>query len=91
MEKCPLFVVLLSLVCLNHVYQSNALAIEPIRYAEEMLGDLKVTVGRLTVPENRHRKSERTIELAFITLSATTQNPGPPTVFLEGGPPSVTT
>lgn len=86
MEKYPLFAVLLSLLCLTRVYQSNALAIEPIRYTEEMLGELKVTIGRMTVPENRHRESERTIELAFIKLSATTQNPGPPTVFLEGGP-----
>ncbi|MDP9847673.1 alpha/beta fold hydrolase [Streptosporangium lutulentum] len=42
--------------------------------------------GWFPVPENRHVAGSRTIELAFARIRSTSPNPGPPLVYLEGGP-----
>ena len=46
----------------------------------------RVELGRLPVPENRARADGPTITVAFVRLKATTAKPGPPVVFLAGGP-----
>lgn len=43
-------------------------------------------LGRLSVRENRATKSDRLIELAFVRLKSTSDKPGPPIVWLAGGP-----
>src|SRR5215472_13486166 len=43
-------------------------------------------LGRLLVPERRSNPESRLIELAFVRLKSTAQRPGPPLVFLAGGP-----
>lgn len=45
-----------------------------------------VDFGRLIVPENRARPDSRLIELAFTRIPAQCERPGPPIVFLVGGP-----
>jgi pimeloyl-ACP methyl ester carboxylesterase len=42
--------------------------------------------GRLLVPENRRNPRSRPIELAFVRFKSTSPNPGPPIVYLAGGP-----
>ena len=42
--------------------------------------------GWLTVPENRSNAASRSIELAFVRFKSTAAVPGPPLVFLVGGP-----
>jgi pimeloyl-ACP methyl ester carboxylesterase len=42
--------------------------------------------GWLTVPESRKRPGGRTIKLAVVRFKATGKNPGPPIVYLAGGP-----
>jgi pimeloyl-ACP methyl ester carboxylesterase/AraC-like DNA-binding protein len=42
--------------------------------------------GRLRVPENRADPNSRTIDLQFVRFAATTEDPGPPIVYLAGGP-----
>jgi len=44
-------------------------------------------LGRLKVPENR-AESKGTVELAFVRLKSTAEKPGPPIVYLDGGPGS---
>lgn len=51
---------------------------EKLRVAAEL--------GRLRVPENRGNPSSHMIELAFIRLKSTAEHPGPPLLFLAGGP-----
>lgn len=60
--------------------------IEP--YVFESAGKEKVDaeLGRLFVPENRKRRDSRLIELAFVRFKSTAKNPGPPIVYLAGGP-----
>ncbi len=45
-----------------------------------------VEMGRLLVPERRCDPDSRLIELAFVRMKSTAQRPGPPLVFLAGGP-----
>lgn len=42
--------------------------------------------GTLTVSENRHDPAGNMIELAFVRFKSTTKKPGPPLVYLAGGP-----
>src|SRR5579864_2655681 len=43
-------------------------------------------IGRLLVPERRSNPDSRLIELAFVRIKSTAQQPGPPLLFLAGGP-----
>ena len=45
-------------------------------------------LGRLVVRENRSNPKSKLIELAFVRLKTTAQNPGYPVVYLDGGPGS---
>src|SRR5262245_20551910 len=42
--------------------------------------------GTLLVPENRSDPDSNLIELAFVRFKSTAKNPGPPIVYLAGGP-----
>ncbi|HVG28907.1 MAG TPA: alpha/beta fold hydrolase [Pyrinomonadaceae bacterium] len=42
--------------------------------------------GTLLVPENRGNPQGNLIELAFVRFKSTSKTPGPPTVYLAGGP-----
>ena len=42
--------------------------------------------GWLTVPESRKKLGSRTLRLAFVRFKATGEKPGPPIVYLAGGP-----
>ncbi|MCI0389458.1 MAG: alpha/beta hydrolase [Acidobacteria bacterium] len=43
-------------------------------------------LGHLFVPENRRNPNSRLIELVFVRFKSTAPNPGPPIVYLAGGP-----
>ena len=43
-------------------------------------------LGRLEVSERHGNPGSRSIELAFVRFPSTAQNPGPPIVYLAGGP-----
>ncbi len=47
---------------------------------------VEAEMGSLTVPMNRSAPGRGTVELAFVRLPATTPKPGPPVIFLNGGP-----
>src|SRR6187455_1721594 len=42
--------------------------------------------GTLTVPENRNNPNSRLIDLTFAKFNTTSKNPGPPVIYLAGGP-----
>ena len=42
--------------------------------------------GQLTVPENRKAPGSRLITIPFIRFRSSADNPGPPVIFLQGGP-----
>lgn len=43
-------------------------------------------LGRITVPEHRAAGTDATIEIAFVHFETDAPDPGPPIVFLAGGP-----
>ena len=43
-------------------------------------------LGRIWVPENRHKVASRLIQIAFVRLKSTAERPAAPIVFLAGGP-----
>ena len=47
--------------------------------------------GHLIVRENRQKPNSNLIELVFVRLKSTTEKPGYPTVYLDGGPGSSAT
>lgn len=53
---------------------------------EEGEESLAFELGHLAVPERRGGESDATIELAFVRIPSTRDQPGPPLVYLSGGP-----
>jgi pimeloyl-ACP methyl ester carboxylesterase/catechol 2,3-dioxygenase-like lactoylglutathione lyase family enzyme len=47
---------------------------------------IEAALGHLTVPENRQQAGGRTVRLAFLRFASTAARPGPPIVYLAGGP-----
>lgn len=65
---------------------ARGLRLEPFRF-ESAAGDVvDAELGHLAVPENRSAPTSRTVSLAFVRFPATTPTPGPPIVYLAGGP-----
>jgi pimeloyl-ACP methyl ester carboxylesterase/beta-lactamase class A len=62
------------------------LAIEPYLFKTNDGKQVDAELGRLIVPENRRRPCSNPIELAFVRFKSTAKDPGPPIVYLEGGP-----
>ncbi|WP_412060854.1 alpha/beta fold hydrolase [Rubrivirga sp. IMCC45206] len=79
------FLILLAL-CACAVSAQPALTVEPTTFETADGRTVAAEVGRFSVPENRARPDGRTIELAFVRFASTNPNPGPPIVYLAGGP-----
>ncbi len=93
MDKSPIRVLILALLacCLTGaanrpVKKAGDLSWQP--YLLETAGGEKVEaeLGTLVVPESRKRPDGRLIELSFVRLKSLAPNPGPPIVYLAGGP-----
>jgi pimeloyl-ACP methyl ester carboxylesterase len=59
---------------------------EPYSIATSTGDTIHAELGRLLVPENRAARTSRSVELALVRLRSTGNAPGPPLVFLAGGP-----
>jgi len=46
---------------------------------------ISAELGKLTVPENRHRPESRMINVDFVVLKSLAAKPGTPLIYLEGG------
>lgn len=60
--------------------------IEPYVFQTDDGQEVDAEFGRLVVPENRNAPDTRLIELAFVRFKSTSDEPGPPIVYLAGGP-----
>ncbi len=80
-----LFVFLFS-VSFVWAQKDGDLKIEPYVFENAKKEKTDAEFGRVTVPENRRNKSSRMIEIAFVRFKSTNPNPGPPIVYLAGGP-----
>ncbi len=62
------------------------MAMRPLLTAALAMPLLAQEVSYLRVPEDRSDPKSRTIELAYLRLPSTATRPGPPIVYLAGGP-----
>lgn len=78
---------LLALAPLLQVADPPVIRFEPRAFPRPDGGELQGGIGRLTVPEDRTSEAGGAkIELAVARLTSTAERPGPPFVYLAGGP-----
>src|SRR5215208_5696964 len=66
--------------------KSGTLKIKPYTFENGKKEKVDAEFGTLLVPENRSDPESNLIELAFVRFKSTAKNPGPPIVYLAGGP-----
>jgi pimeloyl-ACP methyl ester carboxylesterase len=86
--KCALLMIVLALSInsINAQPKSGALKIKPYQFENGKGEKVESEFGTLFVPENRSDPQSNLIELAFVRFKSTAKNPGPPIVYLAGGP-----
>ena len=85
--KCVLIVVLF--LCHTSVLaqqRAGALKLKPYTFENSKGEKTAAEFGTLLVPEKRSDPQSNLIELAFVRFKSTAKNPGPPIVYLAGGP-----
>ena len=66
--------------------KADGVMLEPYVFETYDKRKVEAELGRLTVPENRHRMRSNSVELAFIRFKSLAKLPASPIVFLSGGP-----
>jgi len=66
--------------------RTTQLWLEPCVFVSSSGDSVAAEWGRFLVPENRKSDSTRNIQLSFVRFQGTAQEPGPPIVYLAGGP-----
>lgn len=85
--KCVLIIILL--LCSTSVLaqqRAGALKLKPYPFENSKGEKTAAEFGTLLVPEKRSDPQSNLIELAFVRFKSTAKNPGPPIVYLAGGP-----
>lgn len=68
-------------------HKAGDIVIEEAEAPAPVTGEkVPVDFGTLYVPENRINPGGKLIEIVFLRFKSTSRNPGPPIIFLEGGP-----
>ena len=83
-----LALVMVSITSVAAAQQKRAgdLTIKPYVFQPQGGEKVDAEFGVLTVPENRSDPQSNLIEVAFVRFKSTSKNPGPPIVYLAGGP-----
>ncbi|HKQ58742.1 MAG TPA: alpha/beta fold hydrolase [Candidatus Eisenbacteria bacterium] len=79
-------VFLLLLLPAAPAFPAPGVQLRPYTYVSSKKDTVAAEWGTLRVPENRSKPGSRTIELAFVRFRSTSDHPGPPIVYLAGGP-----
>src|SRR5215210_9390367 len=66
--------------------KAGTLKIKPYTFENAKGEKIPAEFGTLFVPEKRSDPESNLIELAFVRFKSTAKNPGPPIVYLAGGP-----
>ena len=82
---CSLLTLLLGLIVVAQD-QMGELVIKPHVFETSKKEKVDAEFGRLMVAENRKKNNGKMIEIAFVRFKSTSKNPGPPIVYLAGGP-----
>lgn len=68
-----------------HIHAQPSIRWEPYPYEYDG-NKISAELGRMSVPETHGQAGSRNIELAFVRLKSTSATPGPPIIYLAGGP-----
>lgn len=82
----PVCLLLIIFVTPLNSQSDPALTLEPYTFTAQSGETVAAELGAFEVPENRTKADSRKLTLRFIRFKATTPNPGPPIVYLAGGP-----
>ena len=86
-SKCVLIIVLLVFnVTAVAQQKAGSLKLKPYSFENSKGEKTPAEFGTLLVPEKRSDPQSNLIELAFVRFKSTAANPGPPIVYLAGGP-----
>lgn len=66
--------------------RAGDLKVEPYVFENSKKEKIEAELGRLLVPENRSAPKSHLIELVFVRFKSTAKSPGPPIIYLAGGP-----
>src|SRR4029078_11786191 len=83
--KCVLLILFLT-TAIYPQQKARNLKIKPYTFENHKKEKVDAEFGTLLVPENRTNPESNLIELAFVRFKSTAKNPGPPIVYLAGGP-----
>src|SRR5215216_1000734 len=86
--KCVLLAIslLTTAITIHAQPKAGALKIKPYTFENGKGEKVASEFGTLLVPENRSDPQSNLIELAFVRFKSTAKTPGPPIVYLAGGP-----
>lgn len=84
--KSVFLLILISAATINAQPRAGTLKLKPYTFENEKKEKVDAEFGILLVPENRSNPESNLIELAFVRFKSTAKNPGPPIVYLAGGP-----
>ena len=85
--KCVLLLISFLLVTTSvNAQKAGTLKLKPYTFENDHKEKVDAEFGTLLVPENRSNPQSNLIELAFVRFKSTAKNPGPPIVYLAGGP-----
>ncbi|HEX5966153.1 MAG TPA: alpha/beta hydrolase [Pyrinomonadaceae bacterium] len=86
-SKCVLLLVVLCFhVTVVAQQKAGSLKLKPYTFENSKAEKTPAEFGTLLVPEKRSDPQSNLIELAFVRFKSTAKNPGPPIVYLAGGP-----
>lgn len=77
---------LLSLLSLSSLLSAQELAWKPYRFEPANTSPMDAEMGTFSVPLSRSRPDSGRLKLSVVRFRSTSPNPGPPIVYLAGGP-----
>jgi pimeloyl-ACP methyl ester carboxylesterase len=83
--KCVLCIMLFATIVAAQP-KSGTLKVKSYTFENDKKEKVDAEFGTLLVRENRSNPESNLIELAFVRFKSTAKNPGPPIVYLAGGP-----
>ncbi|MFW6193441.1 MAG: alpha/beta fold hydrolase, partial [Gemmatimonadota bacterium] len=86
LRLAPAALACLFLISIGPAAAEGQASLEPHLFESNGGDTVSAELGRFRVPLNRARGGTDSLELAFVRFPATTPDPGPPIVYLAGGP-----
>lgn len=64
----------------------DSISFSSFQFVNNSKQEVQTELGKFNVKENRNNPNSRTISISFVRFKSTNTNPGPPIIYLAGGP-----